>query len=149
MFQAAAWDHSKLTVLHFGHMQRTLRTTLATSALAAAMLAPIASGANTNTTTYTLVTSIFERQPGTNEHDGTMLLTVTPDGAITGYYRTRNGRFIPVNGGVDSQGSLWIQIGANPEGVTGRFFGTFKGGRIDATSTKGELVLELLGKPQK
>jgi hypothetical protein len=130
-------------------MKRARCSTLIASALAAFLLAPTASDANPNTTTYKLVTSVFERQPGTDEHDGTMQLTVAADGTITGYYRPRNGRFVLVNGGVDAQGSLWLEIGVSAEGVAGRFFGTLKDGKLDATSTKGDLVFELIGTPQK
>ena len=129
-------------------MKRTLSTAFAAIALGGVLLAPHASGASPSARTYQLVTRVLERQPGTNAHDGTMRLTVAGDGAITGYYRPRNGRFIQVNGGVDPQGQLWIDIGLRAA-APNHFIGTFHDGSIDATSTTGNLILELIGTPQK
>lgn len=42
---------------------------------------------------------------------GTMRLTIYPDGIVQGNYVTQGGGLLPVTGGVEPSGKMWLQFG--------------------------------------
>jgi hypothetical protein len=50
---------------------------------------------------------------------GTMRITVDPSGIISGTYVTTDGRLLPVNGGLQPNGNVWLDVG--PTRVSGQW----------------------------
>ena len=85
------------------------------AALAAIMAAPVAASAPTTTTTASYSTALTQVEPvsAPGEFDGTLKLTVTPDGIVNGYYFPADeGTIVPVVGG-EQNGQYWMDIGGN------------------------------------
>jgi hypothetical protein len=84
------------------------------TALAALLVAPVAASTPTTTSTsYTTALTQVEPVSAPGEFDGTMKLSVTTDGIVSGYYIPADeGTIVPVVGGVQN-GKYWMDIGGN------------------------------------
>lgn len=95
-------------------MRHKLAATIGAVALAATMLAaPVASLAANGTTHLTYKTTLTETgiAPSAIPYEGSLQLTVSSDGLVSGWYRpTDSGPFIPVTGGW-TKGRLWLNVG--------------------------------------
>lgn len=134
-------------------MKRKIGAGLAIATLVTGFTTPFVADAASAQRSYTIATRIVERPPSVGEFDGALTLNVSADGIVSGYYRPDdNARFISVAGGVTGE-RLWLEIGAlSPNSM--RFTGTFRNGRIEASSTSplldnGRITsLELTGTPK-
>ena len=85
------------------------------TALAAIMVSPVAASTPNATTTASYSTALTQVEPvsAPGEFDGTLKLTVTPDGIVNGYYFPADeGTIVPVVGG-EQNGKYWMDIGGN------------------------------------
>jgi hypothetical protein len=128
-------------------MKTFIRSLLMTAAVGATLLTPISSQAASAARHYQLTTRILEQRPAVGEYDGTMQLTVTPDGIVSGFYRPSDGRFVAVTGGV-SDTTFWLDIGSMSSNPL-HFTGTFKDGRINADAFSGDRNLLLVTQPKQ
>jgi hypothetical protein len=112
-------------------MYNALRAALAAVTLGAMLVAPTGARAAANVHTYSLRTHIAELSPGVGSWDGSLQLNVSDDGIVNGYYRPNDGPFVPVTGGVETNGQFWLEIGDAIRGAD-TYSGTFKDGQIDA-----------------
>jgi len=109
--------------------------TFTTAALAAAIIAtltlPVPSAATTTTNAlpqrYELETRMVPKF-GAGEYDGTLTLTIYPDGIVQGNYRPLDGDFRPVTGGIDGR-NIWLDIGQRGRL---RLIGTFEHGVLNS-----------------
>jgi hypothetical protein len=123
-------------------MKTFFRSVLMTVAVGATLLMPIGAQAASASRQYQLNTRIIEQRPAVGEYDGTMQLTVTSDGIVSGFYRPSDGRFVAVTGGV-SDSTFWLDIGSMSSNPL-HFTGTFKDGLIKADAFSGNRNLLLV-----
>ena len=85
-------------------------------ALAAIVVAPVAASIPTTmNTSYTTALTQVEPVSAPGEFDGTLKLSVTTDGIVSGYYiPVDEGTIVPVVGGVQN-GKYWMDIGGNTQ----------------------------------
>jgi hypothetical protein len=113
--------------------------TAALVGLVAALTFPTAASASTPVTPGTIpaghyqlnVREVVENHAG--ELDGVLSMTIYPDGTIQGTFRfLDDGSIQDVVGGLQSDGKLWLDLGAaTPHGEY--IYGTFRNGVISAT----------------
>jgi hypothetical protein len=105
-----------------------------TAALALAGVLPVAASAETQAAPPTLphayyLNVVSSQEFNAGEYDGTMRLTVNPDGIINGTYQsTDQGGPKNVTGGLESNGRVWLDIGRT------HLVGTFVNGVLHTTS---------------
>jgi hypothetical protein len=108
-------------------MRTTLRTAAATAGILTAFALPLAARAATTTSTqpqrYTLHTQLTD-QYHAGAYEGTLALTIYPDGIVQGTYRPSDGRITSVTGGLTGK-NIWLDIG--PAGRL-HLNGTFENG---------------------
>jgi hypothetical protein len=114
-------------------MTTTIRQAIMTAALGAALALPLAAQAATTTNagpqSCTLESHLAE-QYHAGEYDGTLNLTVYPNGIVQGSYRPSDGGVRTVTGGI-SGSQIWLEIGMeHPLRLTG----TFKGGVLQTVA---------------
>lgn len=112
-------------------MTKILRGAAAAGAFLAALTLPLASSAAVTSSpqSYVFQTRLIESfHPG--EYDGTMRVTVYPDGIVSGTFQDSDGGVRNVTGGLNGT-SIWLDIGANH---SLHLYGTFKNGTISATA---------------
>ncbi|HEY0613874.1 MAG TPA: hypothetical protein VGC96_04495 [Candidatus Elarobacter sp.] len=90
-----------------------IRTAAATAGLLAALALPAAAPAATSTSaqpqSYTFQTRLAGRYEA-GEHQGTLTVTIAPDGIVRGYYRPLDGGIKTVTGGLTGK-DIWLDIG--------------------------------------
>ncbi len=116
-------------------MTTTIRNAAAAASLLAALALPLTAQAATTTTAqpqhYTLQTRTFDEYHA-GENDGSLALTVYPNGIIQGTYRDLDsGGFKQVTGGLGRGDRVWLDVGngVNPVHLTG----TFRNGKLETT----------------
>jgi hypothetical protein len=120
------------------------RTTAAVILAAALILPAAANAAQPANRTLVLQSHLPQALRG-GEIDGTMRLTLTPEGIISGTYQNADtGQISNVTGGVDSGNKLWLEVGGLGHY---HFTGTLAGTTIDATAYHGNDDLRLLAQP--
>jgi hypothetical protein len=135
------------------HLTRTLSAALAAAALSLPLAAHAATttsaaGAPASTARTLVLSSRLVQDWHAGEIDGRMRLTITPDGIISGYYRSDDGGWISsVQGGVDAANNVWLEVDALDE--RSPFTGTLIGTTIDATAYHGADPLHLIATPAR
>jgi hypothetical protein len=108
-------------------MTNTIRIAVATAATLAAAALPLASPAATTTSAapqhYTFQTQLTDGNH-VGAYEGTLALTIYPNGIVQGTYRPADGGFSSVTGGLTGK-DIWLDLG-----LRGRFHvtGTFENG---------------------
>ena len=107
-----------------------IRAAVAALGLGTALLAPVATMAATEQPAHYQFDTKITTQFGAGEYDGTLRLTVYPDGIVQGYYRNLDdARFEPVSGGLRGD-NIWLTLNLFGAPITG----TFKDGKIVASA---------------
>jgi len=129
-------------------MSHKFTTAASAAAILAALALPLSSTAATTATgsshRYELQTRMVSQYEA-GEFDGTLALTVYPNGIVQGNYRPLDGNFRPVTGGLDGH-NIWLDIG---NGRRVHLIGTFEHGVLKAVvQHSGPNTMTFDGVPQ-
>ena len=115
-------------------MTKMIRTAMTASALLATFALPIASQAASTTNAppqrYVFQTRMTESMHA-GEYDGTLRLTVFPNGIVSGTFQPSDGGARSVSGGTSGT-QIWLDIGGAMRSV--HLEGTLKNGVLQATA---------------